>query len=451
MATIQIQDKDWTEKNRRHLAIARSGVTGKFKHPKVQGLFIRVSPKGKAVWAFKFRDCFKAEQAETLGEVGEVTEGVFLSLDDAVSQYKQLYTHHMGKATPGRLTLEKGFEDYLRDHTKKGGGALSSRTIGDYEGVYRRFLKEEAADLYLERTTLLEWRDILDRAKAKSAQQARRAFWLLHGIYSHQMELKVLKENPLAGRTLRDRFSGDDTKVIRDTHVAAIDLKSFVEGVMQLSIQSRDAILCLLLTGWRLSAVLRLRWDQIDWEEGTYRVLPGELGWKGYVGKMALNSYVLSILVDRYAHRQSTTIQYVFPARHGDKDYMQDLRGSLVKASTGLNYVVMAHDLRRTFATLADVVLTGNGRLIGLLLGHKQPASEQPDETRGTTTTNKYIQRNYLGERVSGSKVAEAILVVAEQLPMDDETVKPFIDRGMDIKKPLPLVEMEDDEQSEAA
>jgi hypothetical protein len=116
--------------------------------------------------------------------------------------------------------------------------------------------------------------------------------------------------------------------------------------------------------------------------------------------------------------------------------------GTLKTASFGVGWYVPAHDLRRTFATIADVVLDGNGRLIGLLLGHSQSGAQE-GSALVNPVTGKYLVRNMQGERESSRQVAEAILQIAGMLPMDDELAAKFKKRGVDIEQItlLPMTE----------
>jgi len=55
---------------------------------------------------------------------------------------------------------------------------------------------------------------------------------------------------------------------------------------------------------------------------------------------------------------------YAFPAHHGSKPYVNDVRGALAPMELLLGYPVMPHDLRRSFITVAKVSLDGDMRQV---------------------------------------------------------------------------------------
>lgn len=447
--------RGWTKEAALKLARTKVQDSTEYTHPTEPGFLMRVSPLGKAVWAYRFRDAQGKIQGKNIAEIGELSGGGRLSLDDALDKFRQIRTRLKSPASGVAvgLNLREAFESWKVEHrNRKGGGKLSQETLKDYQAVFDRVLAEEAGDWPLQGTTTLEWRRVLLKYQKKSLSQTRRAYWLLHSIYADIIELdETFGSNPLNKRALRNLFSGEDAKAPpRATYVKTLDLAAFLSGVTGLrNNDSRDAILAIVLSSWRRSAVLRMRWEQIDWEQGVYNVRKGDVGWKGFVGQMALNDYMLSILRDRYEKREST--EYVFPSRHGSKPYMQDIRASLGQACKSMGYTVSKHDLRRTFATIARVVLRGDTYLLGLLMGHRQPSTAgQPGEQAGTEITAHYIIRDLQSERVSSTRVAEAILEIGGLLPMDDGTVALFKERGIDVRKPLEtLDEVEDDEDEE--
>jgi integrase len=437
--------------NNRALQLARQ--PGKHSHPTATGFFIRVSPAGKAVFGYKFRDAFKVEQTGTLGEVAAVSDEGALDLADALLAYTKLRAYHKAKASPGTLTVQKAFEDWTVDYRKRGGDMPAPTTIQTNTDCYNRYLRQHVGDWLLGRASTEQWRDALLKVKAISPSQARIAYWMICSIYRHYNDLEALTTNPVSKKLMRGLFASNELlRITRKTRVQTIDLAAFVAGVMALRNKtSSDAIMVMLLTSWRKSGVMQMRWDHLNWEQRTYTVRPLEAGWKKYQGGLALNDYVLGYLEDRRKDNGEAVSPYIFPARHGKEEFMQDVRTALQKACSGLGYTVSAHDLRRTFATIAEVVLDGNLGLVGRLMAHAQPgAGVQADGTRASATTAGYIVRDLKAEAESGRRVAEAILEIADVLPMSDETEMMFKKRGIDIKqRALALVALDGDEDED--
>lgn len=453
----------WTDSK----ALALAQQPGTHKHPTVPGFLMQVSPKLHAVYRWRFVNAKGLEDVGKFGIVGPVTKGAHICLEDALTLFEKKRKADNVRRRVGALTLDAAYEEWSKE-AKRGGAQKSAETLEYYDKAYKRYIQPEAGEWELADATSEDWDALLTKAKEKSKSQTRGMFWMLHGIYHFYMtEKETLDRNPLAKRRLKDKFNGDDTKRVVKTHIPAIDLEAFVTGVLALAKrvkQSKRAIMMLLLTGWRRSAIFRMKWNAIDWERGIYTVvrkekgdvtdLQNSAGWKWFRGEMALNDYVLAYLQERRAEDGEAESEYVFPSRHGTRPHMCDVRGSIDKACLGMGFRISPHDLRRTFATIAEIVLDGNMRLVGLLLAHSQAedAVQAPDSGSGkvSATTNKYIVRNLQAERVSGTLVAEAILQIAGCLPLDEELAAKFKARGVDIRK-ISLMALEDDDSDALA
>ena len=442
MATEK-KEAAWTAA--RAAALART-PSDRHSHPTLPGFFIRVSPKLHAVYAYKFKDVDGAQQTGTIGAVAEAGAADGVTLEDAVTRFEKLFKAHRTK-TDGSVTLQAGFEAWMQ-REKKGGGARSPRTDVNYFEVYQRRLKKLGGELRLGKTTGETWHKILTRAKEGtpeekignkvikaaipgSASEARVAYWIVSAVYRRYVELGTIARNPVANETMRTAFSGKDSKKQRTEYIATMELAKFWQGLDQVPRRGhgKRAVRCLLLSGWRLNGVVQMRWDQLNLKAGIYTVKEGDEGWKGWFGEMAVNSYMLDELLARKNEGGAAESEYIFPGSYGSKTpYLQNPYGTLKSASKGLGWLVKPHDLRRTFCTVADVVLASNQRLIGLLVAHSQP--NQQDDTRGANITGKYMQRVLPAERVSSHQVAEAILQISGALPLDDDLCKLFAARG---------------------
>lgn len=408
---------------------------------------MRVTPKKSAAYGYHFRDSSKEKKMRngTYGTVAEARAGG-ITLEQALKLHAKKYKSLKVEGT-GVLTLNKAFLEWLENGRKKGGKAKSPETLDYYQECYSRYLEAEAGEWVLEAVTSKQWQGILEKAKNRSPNQARGTYWMLSSIYKRNIDLDELLINPLAKGILRTAFSGDDTKKERETQVPAIDLGLLVQGINALTSrnkQPRRALLFTLMSSWRKSAVLAMKWKDFDFSKGIYTVGPQFKGWKGFVGEMAVNNYMTAVLQERIAEGGMAESEWVFPARHGKSGHMIDIRGSTTLACKLLGYKVGQHDLRRTFATVGEVVLDGNDLLLGRLMAHQMPVPKS--DQRGSAVTRKYIIRNLQAERVSGTKVAEAILEIAGMFPLSDEVEAKFRERGVDIKQRLQLIEMEDDD-----
>lgn len=449
MATVT-KDKAWTAS--RAAALART--VGTHKHPTLDGLSMVVSPKLHAIYKYALRDYKSELQREKISDAAESIKGTGLNIFEAVAEFERLRIELKSpplvviQTKKDTLDLATAFLEWINDSGKRGGGERAKVTTDSYIECYSRYLEPTASSWILSEATPEDWAKPLTAAKLKSVSGARVAYWILHAVYAHFIDLNVLDKNTLDKRIFKSKFSGKDSRTVRKTQVAALDLKAFIANVFKLrNKNSRTAILVLLLTGWRLNAVMRMKWEDIDFEKGEYTVHKFAVGWKGFFGVMPLNSYVLAYLQEQRDRHPGE--KYVFPGRHGKTEHQIEVRASLNIVCKDLGFHITAHDLRRTFSTVGEVVLDGNMMLLGLLIGHKQMEAKNEvnasNTTKGHTVTAGYIVRHVQAERVSAKRVAEAIMEIGDILPISDETLEKFKNRGIDLQQ-LTLIDLEEDD-----
>ncbi|MEW6364440.1 MAG: tyrosine-type recombinase/integrase [Acidobacteriota bacterium] len=141
--------------------------------------------------------------------------------------------------------------------------------------------------------------------------------------------------------------------------------KALDEAVQQnLAVPSAvTAIKILLLTGARLGEILRLRWDQVDFEHSCLRLPDSKTGTK----TIPLGGAALQVL--RAATRFEGNPHVIWGSKEGA--HLTDLEKPWrrIRAAAGMKDVRL-HDLRRTFGSLGAV--RGMGlKVVGELLGHR--------------------------------------------------------------------------------
>lgn len=172
----------------------------------------------------------------------------------------------------------------------------------------------------------------------------------------------------------------------------------------------------------RLLGGLGMRWDQIDFEQGYYYVLPDQEGWKGFSGVLPLSDFVLELL----KRRRGNTLgkgEYVFPAHHGEAYPHRSRMADAMKAvSAEFNFKATAQDLRRTFATVSALCLDDNMRKVGALLTHKWAVSAEGMAVTRDAITRRYVQSTLRQLRAAANLAASFMLELAGKLPMSDRT-----------------------------
>ncbi|MCS6479761.1 tyrosine-type recombinase/integrase [Burkholderia thailandensis] len=405
-------------------------------------LQLRVSEKKRAVWYYRFR-----------GPDGQLNEGTlkFLAVPHG-GDGKVTLDYEQAKQMVARLKLESrktevekhadsnrahfhtladGFEYYKEHRITKGDGPLKESTKRNYDKVFNMYLRKPILDekrfskppseWVLANTEVMQWTELLTAIRRRSLAKARNCQAIISGIYGMGCALRVLDTNPI----VNVRYLRTLPALPKKTgHVDTVNLPEFFAAIeSNLTRQdSKDAVLLVTMTGTRLLGGLGMRWDQIDFEQGYYYVLPDQEGWKGFSGVLPLSDFVLELL----KRRRGNTLgkgEYVFPAHHGEAYPHRSRMADAMKAvSAEFNFKATAQDLRRTFATVSALCLDDNMRKVGALLTHKWAVSAEGMAVTRDAITRRYVQSTLRQLRAAANLAASFMLELAGKLPMSDRT-----------------------------
>jgi integrase len=258
----------------------------------------------------------------------------------------------------GTVTLATVLDDYLAANSN-----LSPKSITDYKNTASRHLssllslplREISAEMVEARFRAIT-NDIAARASAGKIRggvavdgrtSANNALRLFRALWNHQAERDPdLARNPTW--ILRRQWHRLER---RDRHVRAEDLPRFHAAVLALpSGVQRDLVLFDLFTGMREGEAAGLRWEEVDLRQRMIRV-PARRMKAHKAFELPMSSFVHDLLVARRALGNDGP--YVFPG-DGKSGHCQSFTFALrqIGAATGIQ--VSPHDLRRTFATVAE-------------------------------------------------------------------------------------------------
>ena len=131
-----------TEPRPSHQVGAHSRAT---QAPTAPGLSLRVSPKLKAVWAYRFRAYGGAEVSGTMGAVKSATETTGKTREGALVEFNTIYDR--ARSDKKRYTLAEGHKVWLQQHkNRRSDGPLAARTVETYAKAYERYLGACAAE-----------------------------------------------------------------------------------------------------------------------------------------------------------------------------------------------------------------------------------------------------------------------------------------------------------------
>ncbi|MCP4996784.1 MAG: tyrosine-type recombinase/integrase, partial [Gammaproteobacteria bacterium] len=157
-------------------------------------------------------------------------------------------------------------------------------------------------------------------------------------------------------------------------HIPKDKLKAWFESVNAIDPRggndaARDLLIFTLLTGLRRNEAAQLEWSRVDLDDKSFSILENKAG---RPFQLPLSDYLYQMLARRKktAGRRS----YVFPA--GNKaGYLTDWRHWTRQIGEEIGLSFTPHDLRRTFATVAES-LDISPYTIKALVNHSLPSDD---------------------------------------------------------------------------
>lgn len=269
------------------------------------------------------------------------------------------------------LTLGQVFDEYLASRDLKPG------TVHDY----RRVMREAFPD-WRDRRLIDIGRDAIERRHARlgerSPARANNAMRVLRALMNYASgRYEDAKGRPLLTDIPTKRLSATRAWYRverRQTIIRPHQLRPWWRAVDALEDESEtiaDYLRLLLLTGLRRGEAARLTWDDIDPAGRTLTVRDTK---NRRPHTLPTPPYLADLLQRRQDASES---RFVFPATRGD-GYLTEPRKSMAKVVEASGVAFTLHDLRRTFATIAEG-LDLSAYALKNLLNHKTGA----DVTRG--------------------------------------------------------------------
>ncbi len=291
----------------------------------------RINRKVRRITLGRYGD-LTAEQARK--EAQKLAGHIAVGRDPAAERRK----HEVESAS-----LEQALTDYLeRRH-------LKPKTVNDIDNAMllfrdwmKRPLKDISADMIARRHKLIGERS---PARANLAMRYLRAVYnFAIAEYSATDGTPVLTHNPVAHLS-RTRAWYRISR--RQTVIKPHQLAPWLTAVMTLPSQTmQDYFLFILLTGLRREEAATLKWTDVDIEARTF-TLADTKAHRSHT--LPLSDFLLEMVERRKAGAKG---QYVFADLHDRK--VSNLRYAIEKVENASSVSFCVHDLRRTFATIAE-------------------------------------------------------------------------------------------------
>lgn len=327
---------------------------------KNEGLNIRVRPTGTMTWTFRFQLGKKHEKI-SMGRYDQSNPERGMTLDQArkeAGRYRSwLENSKNPKEELARERREKEeaktFDDAFTSFDTK---RLSKQLRGSQSRtIYTRDIKPHIGSIRLVDLSIVDLNKVFDAKVDKDGKRMAGAIGACHKIINqvinHALALNMLGSHPAP--QLKARDVGGGSKVTK-RHLSFSELKILLTSIPSWRTDSSNILLMqfLLGCGQRISAVLEMRWSELDLEEKVW-LLPASSEDRHTKSpesrKVPLSDYLLALLNEQRTNVPSKW-KLVWPQLTVDKVQEPAAVRALIKRNLPTDFERFSpHDLRRTF------------------------------------------------------------------------------------------------------
>ncbi|GHB33244.1 integrase [Pseudovibrio japonicus] len=343
----------------------------------LKGFGLKITPTGHKVYLIQYRIGGRAGRTRryTIGRHGKITP------DAARKEAKRLLGEALSGNDPstrkdekrGAKSLYELIETFLEEHAE---AKLKPVTALEYRRSFDLHVKTRLYNVPVEEITRADVTRMHHAMRAKP-YQANRTLAFLSKFFNWCEKYGYRPDGSNPCRHVekfkeyrRERFLSAEELGALSEAIRVAETEGFVSkkgNLWKPSVFAVAAVRLLIMTGARLSEILTLKWEYIDFKKAQAHLPDSKTGAK----TLYLNAPALALLNDLPELEGNP---YVIC---GDKPgtHIVNLQKAWrkIRAEAGLEDVRI-HDLRHSFASVA----AGSGMslpMIGKLLGHSQPAT----------------------------------------------------------------------------
>ncbi len=351
---------NFTVKTLDNLPDAKAGKRDTYHDDKVNGLSLRVTSKG--IKSFVIRKRIQGRLAmNTLGRYPAMT------IDQAREAARDVLNAYSVGTNPNKeqrdnnlkgVTLKQTMNDYITSRNKN----LKNKTISDYWILFNKLLTE-----WHDKELKSISRDMVEKKHINigetSIYRANATMRLLRALYNYAIgAYEDSKGEPIITSNPVQRISHNKSwyrEKSRSNIIQPNDLKCWLLAVKELpnnkinnirvNIASTvsDYLIFILLTGLRQSEAAGLLWRDVDFNNKMFTVR----NTKNHTDHTLPLTDILTTLLNK--RRLNSNSDFVFPGNNTLKALVNPYKQiKLVREDSGIYFTM--HDLRRTFATVAD-------------------------------------------------------------------------------------------------
>jgi integrase len=314
---------------------------------KTPGLQVRVTSTGVKTFCV-FRRVNGRQERVTLGRFPEMTPEQARKAAEKVNATIASGESPVAEKKRAKLaskTLQEVFDDYVEARKN-----LKALTVKDMKVALSETFPDWLDKPLTKITPLMvaeRHQEFGERSEARAnlgMRYLRALFNFAIAKYQDSEGEPIIAKNPVKVLSeTRAWYRVDRRKTVIKPH----DLKSWMAAILNLpSPDIRDYFVTVLLTGMRRSEALSLRWTEIDLKGRTLTVLDPN---NHHDHTLPLSDY----LADLFTRRKAVSVsEYVFADSQGQRISNFRYAQAAVEKESGVKFC--PHDLRRTFATIAE-------------------------------------------------------------------------------------------------
>ena len=280
----------------------------------------------------------------TIGGVAE------MSLEQARGEAADaIHALRQGKDPKARGAAAATVSEAISLYVERKGNKLRPRTAELYLDCARRYFAKLATLPLRDLTPQMVEQEHARIGKTFGPAGANNAMRVLRAAYNHIARDADLPANPV---NLREHWFDLPR---REGCVRGDDLPRFYAAVAGLpNPVARDFLLLMLFTGLRRREAASLRWDDVDFAGSVIR-LPAARTKSGRKFDVPMSSFVKDLLI---ARRAIGNMEFVFPADSASR-HIEEPKAPLRLVKDACGIEVSAHDLRRTYLSVAERCVSG--------------------------------------------------------------------------------------------
>jgi len=418
--------------------------TGKdvfYRDSELPGFAVKVTPKSKVIFVAEGRIKGGKSKRVTIGDypvirldkARELAQGALLVMkqgDDPVElNRRELERKAEAAALSDALAvpLQTVFDDFLEGRKHK------PKTAKDYistvEVCFPDWLPRPVRSITRKDVEQRFFQLQTNNGKAQAAKAMRILSAIMNNAKAEEVEgVRLITENPC--EVLRDKKI-DRTIKKRKRFLDREELRAVVEELSRVhhpdykrqerritSPDMADYLILLLFTGLRRGEAASLEWCRVNLGDGFFSIEDTKNG-ETHVVPM---SAPVGAMLQRRAGMENRHDRWVFPAKRGG-GHLADPRKQILRIAEITGVVFTSHDLRRTFATLAESYGL-DYQTIKRALNHKQ-----------SDITAQYIQTRAEKMRHAFDAIAEEIQWwVSDEVPASKMSIEDKKKRESELK-----------------